>query len=125
MKYKKLKKQTPHTRYIKIILFWLLQKKISTSTKDALTTKQELEKEKIGFNRIRCPLCEWRPSKFSRWVCSDCENPEYFYSACGTVWNTFTTQGLCPGCKHQWRWTSCLSCSQWSLHETWYEKQSC
>ena len=35
-------------------------------------------------------------------------------------WNTFATRGLCPGCQHQWRYTSCLECAAWSLHEDWY-----
>jgi hypothetical protein len=27
---------------------------------------------------------------------------------------------LCPGCAHQWRYTACLRCEGWSLHEDWY-----
>jgi hypothetical protein len=80
------------------------------------------EDEKPDFGRVRCPLCHWRPRASSRWFCADCGHPEYFYGGCGTAWNTFETRGLCPGCKHQWRWTACLSCAGWSAHEEWYER---
>jgi hypothetical protein len=73
------------------------------------------------FQGIRCPLCRWRPSPSSRWSCLRFETPEPFFEACGTSWNTFATRGRCPGCSHQWRWTSCLQCDQWSLHDDWYE----
>jgi hypothetical protein len=43
------------------------------------------------------------------------------FDGCGARWNTFTTRGKCPGCRHQWQWTSCLRCLGWSLHEDWYE----
>lgn len=69
---------------------------------------------------IRCPHCTWQPRPTSRWLCSDSPPPEGFRGGCGTVWNTFDTRGLCPGCGHQWRWTTCLRCYQWSLHEDWY-----
>lgn len=122
-KYNSLKKKNTY-KYIAVsTLYWLLQKNSSTTTKTP-DIKSDLEKEKIDFERIRCPLCEWRPSASSRWLCSDCTHPENFFSGCGKVWNTFLTRGLCPKCNHQWRWTSCLSCCQWSLHETWYEKES-
>jgi hypothetical protein len=55
-------------------------------------------------------------------MCSSCGHPEYFDGGCGTTWNTFTTRGLCPGCGHQWRWTTCLACHGWSRHEDWYEQ---
>ncbi|HWK08964.1 MAG TPA: hypothetical protein VNR64_02855 [Vicinamibacterales bacterium] len=70
---------------------------------------------------IRCPRCRWRPSASSRWCCSAAEAPEPFFSGCGTVWNTFATKGRCPGCQHQWQWTSCLRCAEWSPHVDWYE----
>ena len=71
--------------------------------------------------RIRCPFCEWTPGRGSKWYCSACPEPEGFLGGCGTMWNTFDTRGLCPGCRHQWRWTSCHACYKWSLHEDWYE----
>jgi len=73
------------------------------------------------FDGVRCPLCAWRPDASSRWCCHPSETPEPSFPGCGTVWNTFATRGRCPGCDHQWRWTSCLSCGGWSLHEDWYE----
>src|SRR5262245_20048283 len=74
-----------------------------------------------AFSRIRCPLCHWRPSASSMWSCHGQGTPEPPFDGCGTSWNTFDTRGRCPGCSHQWRWTTCLRCQQWSLHEDWYE----
>ena len=71
--------------------------------------------------RIRCPHCQWQPVKSSRWFCCDCDYPEYFYNGCLTGWNTFETEGVCPGCAHQWIWTSCLRCAEWARHEDWYQ----
>src|SRR6188474_465085 len=70
--------------------------------------------------RIRCPLCDWRPRRSSSWCCSRVDRPEGFLGGCGTVWNTFSTRGRCPGCQYRWRWTKCLRCDGWSLHEDWY-----
>jgi hypothetical protein len=75
------------------------------------------------FSRIRCPLCKWQPTKSSRWFCSDSPFPENFFGGCFTSWNTFETRGLCPGCFHEWRWTTCLSCDQDSLHKDWYTNE--
>jgi hypothetical protein len=75
-----------------------------------------------AFERIRCPACEWQPAPTDRWSCMAEDTPEPPFSWCGTVWNTFSTSGRCPGCQHQWQWTSCLHCHQWSLHEDWYER---
>jgi hypothetical protein len=71
--------------------------------------------------RIRCPACAWQPNESSRWFCYRCENPERFFGGCGTAWNTFATDGVCPGCGHLWRWTACLHCGQWSPHAEWLE----
>jgi hypothetical protein len=70
---------------------------------------------------IRCPLCGWRPSAASRWSCISVDGPEPSFEGCGTVWNTFSTRGRCPGCRHQWQWTSCRRCEEWSPHADWYE----
>ena len=74
-----------------------------------------------SFEKIRCPLCDWRPSASSTWCCVVSDTPEPPFEWCGTSWNTFSTAGRCPGCQHQWKWTSCLSCHGWSLHDDWYE----
>ena len=100
-------------------VLWLLQR--------ALTPEEILAKlSELGngpdFHRIRCPRCRWQPNASSRWYCSDCGFPEYFFGGCGTAWNTFATRGLCPGCGHQWLWTNCLACEGWSLHDDWYER---
>ncbi|PYR66924.1 MAG: hypothetical protein DMF87_07020 [Acidobacteria bacterium] len=71
---------------------------------------------------MRCPLCGWRPSASSRWCCDSVDGPEPPFDSCGTIWNTFSTRGRCPGCGHQWKWTSCLRCHEWSPHDDWYEK---
>jgi hypothetical protein len=83
------------------------------------TTDREKDE---GFTNIRCPLCGWQPSASSRWCCDPTDAPEPVFEGCHTVWNTFLTQGRCPGCSHQWQWTICFRCEQWSLHEDWYER---
>lgn len=93
-----------------------------TSQTEEILKTIESEKAKNDFSRIRCPLCKWQPNSSSRWFCADCDFPEYFYGGCWTSWNTFETRGVCPGCKHRWRYTSCLRCGVFSLHEDWYEK---
>ena len=70
---------------------------------------------------VRCPRCAWRPRPSDRWSCLGGGAPEYFAGGCGTSWNTFETGGRCPGCSHQWQWTSCHRCEEWSLHVDWYE----
>jgi len=77
-----------------------------------------------AFGRIRCPLCGWQPTPSSMWCCHVSRTPEPFFEGCGTMWNTFSTRGRCPGCAHQWRWTTCLRCEGWSLHDEWYEESS-
>ena len=78
------------------------------------------KKERHAGERIRCPLCEWQPTPSSLWSCYGADTPEAPFTGCGTEWNTFDTGGKCPGCGHQWRWTSCLRCGGWSLHAEWY-----
>jgi len=81
-----------------------------------------LDEEEEGLNGIRCPRCEWRPSSSSRWCCECVDGPEPPFDGCGMVWNTFSTRGRCPRCSHQWRFTSCLRCHEWSPHDAWYER---
>src|SRR5262245_18360868 len=102
-----------------VALLLLKDDKLSTPIVDA----SELDRNE-EFSRIRCPLCDWRPSAESRWYCEAAGTPEPFFRGCHTVWNTSTSRGRCPGCAHQWIWTSCLQCEGWSLHEDWYEEQS-
>ncbi|HEY8549153.1 MAG TPA: hypothetical protein VIL35_04280 [Vicinamibacterales bacterium] len=82
------------------------------------TDAEDKDRERAG--RIRCPLCLWQPRPSSRWFCASSPHPEGFLGGCGTAWNTFETRGLCPGCGHRWRWTSCLRCGGWSPHDAWY-----
>jgi hypothetical protein len=86
---------------------------------DDLDVKPFDDEERTS-RRIRCPLCDWQPTRDSRWCCAGALTPEAPFGGCGTVWNTFDTAGRCPGCDHQWVWTSCLRCGGWSLHEDWY-----
>ena len=78
------------------------------------------DEQDIDSRRVRCPLCRWQPSALDLWHCSDAGHPEYYFGGCGAMWNTFETGGRCPGCRHLWRWTMCLSCAGWSPHEEWY-----
>ena len=94
-----------------------------TAETDKFIESIEREKDKSDFQRIRCPLCKWQPGASSRWFCADADAPEFFYGGCGTMWNTFETRGKCPGCSHQWRWTSCLKCGGWARHDDWYENK--
>jgi hypothetical protein len=103
-----------------IALWYLFQKGLTPS--DLPETVEELQ-ESTKFSGIRCPLCRWEPRRSDYWCCADCPEPEHFFAGCGTIWNTFETHGVCPNCKHQWRWTSCPACHGWSLHEDWYVDQ--
>lgn len=60
---------------------------------------------------IFCPECGWRPRAEDRWAC---------IPSCGTIWNTFWTRGVCPGCGLKWLKTQCLACKKLSPHEAWY-----
>lgn len=60
---------------------------------------------------IYCPNCQWRPQPEDRWQC---------VPSCGTIWNTFWTRGVCPGCTVKWPVTQCLGCKRFSPHEAWY-----
>lgn len=96
--------------------------KKTSETEEIIKSLSE-EKDDTDFQRIRCPHCKWQPTAASRWFCADADAPEFFYGGCGTMWNTFKTRGKCPGCNHQWKWTSCLRCAGWSRHEDWYENR--
>src|SRR4051794_36541257 len=97
---------------------WQLFKQERPSDRIAVDPLLDEEEALAG---IRCPLCAWRPSPAGSWCCECRSTPEPFFASCGTVWNTFLTNGRCPGCAHQWQWTSCLRCEGWSLHLDWYE----
>ena len=86
-----------------------------------IVVEHDLDEDE-AFSRIRCPLCEWQPGRTSMWRCTRVDAPEGFLQGCGTAWNTFSTRGKCPGCGHQWRWTKCMRCDGWSLHDDWYEE---
>jgi hypothetical protein len=75
----------------------------STSEHPAAMTQDRVE--------IYCPQCKWRPGPLDRWSCTP---------NCGTVWNTFWTRAICPGCGVRWPKTQCLACQVFSPHEDWY-----
>jgi hypothetical protein len=102
-------------------VFSLFQK--AQSDDEAARALEALEDD-ATFASIRCPECRWRPSDADAWYCGDNAFPERFFGGCGTSWNTFATKGLCPGCSHRWRWTACLRCGIWSLHDEWYAEES-
>jgi C4-type Zn-finger protein len=62
---------------------------------------------------IRCPKCSARPRPEDRWVC---------VPSCGTVFHTFWTGGVCPGCSYRWTKTQCLACGELSPHAHWYRE---
>lgn len=98
---------------------WLLKK----SERPTPVTIDLSDLDRLGAHRrIRCPICQWQPDSSSTWVCWSGPGPEPPFEACGTAWNTFDTGGRCPGCAHQWDWTTCLSCGEWSRHVDWYEE---
>jgi hypothetical protein len=90
---------------------------------DASTTGTAGLDREGPLQAIRCPLCEWKPSRSSQWCCYALGTPEPLFDSCETVWNTFLTRGRCPGCRHQWQWTSCHRCGGWSPHDDWYAEQ--
>ena len=119
-----LRKKSARQLYQFLVAFSLFQK---SSSLNRLPENAEKSKEKSAddkFNRIRCPLCRWRPRAYSRWYCADAFVPPFFHLGCGTAWNTFDTRGRCPGCNYQWRFTDCLRCGGRSPHEDWYESSA-
>lgn len=92
-------------------------------TRGPAPPKVEPEKKRHlrDHQRIRCPQCGWQPKASSRWYCGR-RGATRGKAACGCVWNTFDTRGLCPSCCYQWTQTVCLSCHGWSRHEDWYEE---
>lgn len=100
------------------ILFTLFR--IGSGPTDKLDTILEHDDDS-NYSGIRCPICKWKPNAYSRWYCSgDEDDPPEYFAGCNTCWNTFDTHGVCPGCDHQWVWTTCLYCYGDSLHEDWY-----
>ena len=74
--------------------------------------KAKIEKTETVYKdsaAIQCPHCHKPPPDEDRWKCT-----------CGTVWNTFETQGCCPNCGQHWGQTECLVCRKVSPHLDWY-----
>ena len=61
--------------------------------------------------QILCPRCDYRPQPDDRWQC---------LPRCGTLWHTFWTAGVCPGCAIRWPTTQCPACGAVSPHRAWY-----
>jgi hypothetical protein len=115
------RKNTNVQAYRLLAALYLFQK--SLDVEEIADGRAAIKEEESDFSRIRCPLCAWQPDASSLWCCADCPTPEHFFDGCYAIWNTFDTHGVCPGCGHEWRWTSCLRCRGWSLHEDWYVKE--
>jgi hypothetical protein len=75
-----------------------------------LVPKIDEKEDDKDISGIRCPACQWRPTRHDMWSCD-----------CGEVWNTFATRGECPGCQRRWAKTQCTKCGTWSDHDAWYE----
>jgi hypothetical protein len=69
-------------RYVVEEKLWLLQKPGSLD-KSVTKTKPKTDND---FSGICCPLCKWKPKRSSRWQCSDCQAPEYFFASCVVAW---------------------------------------
>lgn len=63
--------------------------------------------------KIYCPKCQWLPQPSDQWMCEP---------ACGCLWNTFETDGVCPWCGKNWKTTQCFACHKWSPHADWYHE---
>jgi hypothetical protein len=63
--------------------------------------------------KIFCPKCEYVLLATDRWIC---------IPACGCLWNTFDTCGVCPKCGKNWEDTACPACHRWSPHADWYHE---
>jgi hypothetical protein len=98
----------------------LLKKTERSTDIPAKTPKRSEERSSDG---VRCPVCYWQPPSSSRWACHGPDPAAPSFVGCGTVWNTFSTHGVCPGCSHRRHWTKCLFCLTWSLHDDWYERK--
>lgn len=104
---------------LKIFVFSLFQRNLDPN-RERRNALELVDETADAFSRIRCPLCRWQPRASNRWYCADAGFPEFYSGGCGTAWNTFATRGVCPGCRHRWRWTVCLACHKYSPHEDWY-----
>lgn len=61
--------------------------------------------------KIFCPKCRYEPTPTDLWSCEP---------ACGCLWHTFDTCGVCPQCGKNWEDTQCPACHAWSRHADWY-----
>ncbi len=59
---------------------------------------------------FECPCCKSAPPLGSFWRCS----------TCGTPFDTFATQGVCPNCASQFAGTRCLDCGRVYPISEWY-----
>ena len=101
---------------------WLLKK---SPLPGVITDLERRPDDEDTVRRHPMPAVQMAADAFERVVCicNASDTPEPFFEGCGTTWNTFSTRGRCPGCAHQWRWTSCLRCEGWSLHDDWVPRK--
>lgn len=81
-------------------------KKAKKGAKTAAATKAPA---KAGATQHRCPSCLAEATRWDRWTCT-----------CGTVWDAFTTRGVCPNCQKHWDNTRCPRCGNSNPHAEWY-----
>jgi hypothetical protein len=67
-------------------------------------------RDDFGSAGPRCPRCGTGVRSEDRWNCD---------AACGAIWNTFRTDGICPGCGRHWSEAQCSWCGAWSTLEAW------
>jgi Zn-dependent protease len=63
---------------------------------------------------VACPGCGAAPIKGNFWTCDQC----------GTRFDTFDHQAICPGCGRYFSTTACPNCGQWNPLADWYPSES-
>lgn len=58
---------------------------------------------------LRCPWCGWTPFALSAWKCKQCR----------FVWDSFSSDGVCPRCGHAHEETACVRCRRIARNERW------
>lgn len=58
---------------------------------------------------LRCPHCGWVPFALNAWKCKNCK----------FVWDTFSTDGVCPRCGHKHEETACVRCRKITPNRRW------
>ncbi len=73
------------------------------------------QNDKPAQRKAKCPYCLQPPPVGPHWMCSDFES-----FGCGTSFDTFETNAVCPNCGRKFRLTQCINCGEWSPIENYY-----